>query len=121
MKYLRTSHYVEKSFEGKPSFIVVLQNEDSEDISYISNGCVFVELNDKNIKKLIRAYDCKSYIDELLESPIDSDSSIKCASHMFRNADGLKSVELSLPQATDCSSLLRGCNLTIHEVKINWL
>ena len=55
MKFKTVTHYVEKSFEDKPSFIIVLEDLDTgKEISYISNGCQFVEQTKDNINKLIK-------------------------------------------------------------------
>lgn len=121
MKYVKTTHYVEKSFEDKPSFIIVLKNTDNKEIPFISNGCQFVELNDKNIEKLIQDYDCKEYIDQLLESTLESTDNLKNVRHMFKGCTSLESVELSLPSATDCWGLLEGCTFSEDLIKFNYV
>ena len=62
MKFKTVTHYVEKSFEDKPSFVIVLEDlETGKETSYISNGCQFVENTEDNIKRLVKNYVCKVY------------------------------------------------------------
>ena len=49
MKFVKILHYVESSFEGKPSFVL----EMSDGKEYISNGCVWKENTQANLHKLI--------------------------------------------------------------------
>lgn len=65
MKFVKIMNYVKYSFEGKPSFVLLM----SDGKEYISNGCVFVEKAQKNIDKIIKKYDCGNYLDELFEEP----------------------------------------------------
>lgn len=110
MKYVRTSHYVEKSYDGLPSFIIILKDDNKEEISFISNGCVFLEVNQSNLEFLISKYDCKEYIDKLLSSPIKSDSEITNARFMFWNSKELKEIDIELPNATNCTFSLIECS-----------
>jgi hypothetical protein len=122
MKYVRTSHYVEKSYEDKPSFIIILDDNGVEK-SFISNGCQFKELTDDNIEWLISKYDCKEYIQELLGNPIEGGDDITDAGFMLQGSTQLTEVSLYLPKARDCSSLLDGCtsltkvNLSLPKAK----
>ena len=74
--------YIEKSFEGKPSFLLKIDGKE-----YISNGCVFEENTKENINYLIIKYDCKGFIDELLNSKdIESLLEVTNMSYMFWGA-----------------------------------
>jgi len=88
MKFKTVTHYVENSFEGKPSFIVVLEDLNTgEEKSYISNGCVFVENTLENVETLLYEYDCFYDLDELFNSEIDSLDVIRYGEHMLRNSN----------------------------------
>lgn len=68
MKFEKILHYVECSYEDKPSFILLM----SDGKEYISNGCVFIENTTENRCLLIDDYDCESELFELIESgPIE--------------------------------------------------
>jgi surface protein len=74
--------YIETSDVGKPSFLIEIDG-----VEFISNGCVFIENTKENIDDLLKEYDCKVYIDELLNSKdIESLSKVTNMSHMFRGA-----------------------------------
>ena len=122
MKYVRTSHYVAKSYGNKPSFIIILDDNGVEK-PFISNGCQFLELTDDNINKLTCKYNCDSYIKELLDTPIKNDDCITDARSMFQGCTSLRGVNLSLPQAIYCDYILMGCpslicvNLSLPKAK----
>lgn len=116
MRYVRTSHYVEKSYARKPSFTIVLQNDNNEEISFISNGCVFLEMNESNLNYLISRYNCKECVDELLNSPIENDSEIVNADYMFWNAKELTEIYICLPNATVCTLFFRSCPSLVSAV-----
>ena len=68
MKFIEIKKYIAKSFEGKPSFIIVLEEEGTLK-EFIYNGCVFKENTEDNIKALIEEFDCEFFLEELLNSP----------------------------------------------------
>ena len=53
MKLIKILHYVENSFGGKPSFVILM----SDGKEYISNGCVWKENTKENVAELIEKYD----------------------------------------------------------------
>jgi len=74
--------YIEKSFEGKPSFLIEIDG-----VEFISNGCVFKENTKENIESLVEKYNSKVYIDELLSSKdIESLLEVTNMYSMFRGA-----------------------------------
>jgi len=82
MKFIKITHYVEKSYEDKPSFVILM----SDDKEYISNGCVFVENTPENINELIETYDCEYFIDELMNTAPIEMKDVVDARHMFNNS-----------------------------------
>ena len=110
MKFVRIKKYVKKSYEGKPSFIIELEDDNSVVKEYISNGCVFLENTEENIKYLINEFNCKDYLEELFNSSELKDYSdiIDCR-HLLEGCPSLTEVTLILPNATGCFSMLYDC------------
>ena len=79
MKLLKILHYVESSFDYLPSFVLLM----SDNKEYISNGCVFIENNEDNIKYLIDEYYCKEHLEELFASDSREMSEITDADVFF--------------------------------------
>jgi hypothetical protein len=110
MKFKTVTHYVEKSFEDKPSFIIVLEDlKTGKEISYISNGCQFVEQTEGNINELISEYDCEEYLKELLDSKITDLSVITDGYYMFFGCTNLQQFTVELPNLTDGCGMFEGC------------
>ena len=105
MKFIKLLKYVECSFEDKPSFVILM----SDGKEYISNGCVFIENTQKNINSLIRRYDCKSYLEELLNSKEIDISEISNVRYMFAGCKALTSFSSELPKVTNASFMFQGC------------
>ncbi len=111
MKFKTVTHYVEKSFEGKPSFVIVLQDlVTNKETSYISNGCQFVENTKENIQKLVIEYNCEQYIKELFNSPINSLDVIIDGRLMFNGCSSLQQFTSNLPNLENGSCMFNGCS-----------
>ena len=109
MKFHSIKKYIKSSFQGKPSFLIELDN-DGVIREYISNGCTFIENTAENIEAIVKKYNCRSFIDELLNSDvIDNYKCITDARHMFRGSEEITELTLSLPNAEYCDYMLRGC------------
>ena len=100
--------YVKSSFVGKPSFLIVIDK-----IEYISNGCVFVENTQSNIDELIKKYDCKKYLDELLSSEWKDFSVITDATSMFWNCTSLTSFDSDISNVSNARSMFWNCMFSI--------
>lgn len=109
MHLLNIKHYVEKSFRDKPSFVL----EMSDGKTYISNGCVFVEMSAANIEFLINKYDCKMYIDALLASTSTEMSSVTDARFMFRGCKILTTFNNDMSSVINASHMFYGCETLI--------
>lgn len=115
----KITHYVEKSFEGKPSFIVVLEDEKGVETSYISNGCTFEENTEKNRDKLIEKYNCKEQLEELLNSELDDYSKIINGRFMFYGCKSLTTFNVELPKLVDGEYMFGDCtSLTEFSVEL---
>ena len=126
MKFHSIKKYIKSSFQGKPSFLIELDN-DGVIREYISNGCTFIENTAENIEAIVKKYNCRSFIDELLNSDvIDNYKCITDARHMFRGSEEITELTLSLPKAVDCRCMLNGCSslvkltLSIPKAKFCW-
>ena len=112
MKFKTVTHYVEKSFEDKPSFVIVLEDLDTgKEISYISNGCQFVENTEENVGMLVEEYDCKVYLEELFDnkSKIENLDSIVNGSCMFSGCTNLTQFTSDLPNLVNGYYMFEGC------------
>ena len=96
--------YIEKSFEDKPSFLIKI-----EGVEYISNGCVFVENTAKNIELLYSQYDCKAYIQELLDVTWSDISNVTDTRYMFSGCTSLETFSSEIPNVTNAWGMFRGC------------
>ena len=123
MRFKTVTHYVEKSYQGRPSFIVVLEDiATGIETSYISSGCDFVENTEVNIEALVSEYDCKEALDLLLNSPITSLKSITNGRSMFRGCDSLTEFKADLSSLTNGSSMFSYCDsLTEFEADLSSL
>jgi len=105
-------HYAEKSFMGKPSFII--QNEG---VKYLSNGDTFIEGTEENISKLINKHRWGNYIDELFRSPCLDFANLTDGYSMFEGTQ-LSSFEVALPNLTDGRYMFYGTPLSSFEVAL---
>ena len=98
--------YVENSYKNGPSFLIEMDG-----IEYLSNGCVFIENTKENIEELVERYNCKNYIDELLNSKdIEDISEVTNMSFMF---NGIKYFNQNISNwdvsnVTDMSFMFQG-------------
>ena len=95
MKLVKIKHYVESSFEGKPSFVL----EMSDGKEYISNGCVWKENTQANIDDLINQHDCKADLDELFASKSIEMGEVTDAHGMFSHSQ-LTKFSSKMPKVT---------------------
>ncbi len=109
MKFIKCTHYVESSFEGKPSFILLMDDEGVEK-SFISNGCQFVEDTEYNRNILVNKYDCLEYLEELNKSSLDNHNSLTNGDHMFDGCN-LTSFDVELPNLTKGICMFDDCSL----------
>jgi hypothetical protein len=116
MKFIKCTHYVESSFEGKPSFILLMKYQGIEK-TFISNGCQFVEDTEKNRNILIDKYDCIDYLKELDKSPLATHSKITNGSYMFEGCN-LTSFDVELPNLINGSCMFYDCNLTSFDAEL---
>ena len=110
MKFIKIVNYVEDSYEGKPSFVLLM----SDNKEYISNGCVFVENTDANIKELIEEFDCKSMLEELFNSPSIDISSVTDSRSMFEGCTSLVEFSSDLSSVTNSSYMFCGCTSLVE-------
>ena len=96
MKFVKILNYVENSYEGSPSFVILM----SDGKEYISNGCVFIEKTLDNIDFLIEEYDCESSLDELFEAPGIDISELVDGRGMFWGCSELTEFNHDLPNLT---------------------
>jgi len=104
MKQDKILHYVKNSFEGKPSFVLLM----SDGKEYISNGCVFVENTQENKDRLIEEHGCSEELDALFDSPSLDNEDLTDGRCMYRGCTGLTSTS-EYPNLTDGSWMYRGC------------
>ena len=105
MKFVSILHYVEMSYGGKPSFVILM----SDGKEYISNGCVFVENNQENIDQLIQKYSCKSFLDELFDSPPLPIEELVDGRSMFRGCKSLTEFNIDLPNLVNGQGMFFCC------------
>jgi len=100
MKPIEITHFVEQSYEGKPSFVILM----SDGKEYISNGCVFVENTPSNRSRLIDIHDCENELDALLKAPGISWEDLEDGSNLFYNCE-------SLTEPADTPNLVNGSGM----------
>ena len=105
MELIQIKHYVENSFEGKPSFVLAMP--DGKD--YVSNGCVFVEATEENLANLRSEYDCAEYLEELFKSDSIALKDVTDARCMFDGCKSLTSFSAEMPSVTDARCMFDGC------------
>jgi len=104
MKPVSILHYVEKSFEGKPSFVILM----SDSKEYISNGYVFIENTESNRKHLVEEYDCADFLSDLFSSPPMPNDELTNASFMYGGCTSLTTPG-DHPLVTDARWMYDGC------------
>jgi len=116
MELISIDHYVEKSFEGKPSFVLLM----SDGKQYISNGCVFEEMTDRQIKRLTRVYKCDEEMQKLLDSPHIELHNVVNTSYMFSGCTSLTVFKGNLSKAIRTEYMFSGCtSLTSFKEDLN--
>jgi len=136
MKFVKLLKHVDVSFEGKPSFLLLME-VDGNHKEFISNGCVFVENTEESRKKLIRKHSCEEELHGLLNSPntdisdvrdgrymfhgcyeltnfVADLSSLKDGRHMFGRCESLTHFEADLGSLENGSCMFWGCNSLTH-------
>ncbi len=109
MNLVKVLKYVETSFEGKPSFKLLM----SDGKIYISNGCVFIEDTEENRLSLIEKFNCEKYLVELDNSELVGFESVTNTSYMFYGCTNLTSFDSGMSDVTNASYMFYGCtNLT---------
>ena len=110
MKFIKLLKYVESSYEGKPSFVILM----SDNREYISNGCVFVENCEASIKRLIRKYNCEAELNELFSSQEVGIGKITNSSLMFDGCTSLVEFSGDLSSVTNSRCMFRGCTSLVE-------
>ena len=105
MKFVKILNYVENSYEGSPSFVILM----SDGKEYISNGCVFIEKTQKNITKLIILHECEKELDELFESPGIEINELVDAGGMFRGCESLTEFTHDMPNLVNGTLMFSRC------------
>jgi len=105
MKFEKIVNYVESSFGDKPSFVLLMSNGRE----YISNGCVFVENTEDNIDELNKIFECKEFIDELLDAPGCSIYDIADARYMFRGCGSITEFNEDMPNTIAATGMFIDC------------
>ena len=104
---MKILNYVEVSFEGKPSFIILMD----DGLEYISNGCVFVGNTEKNLSNLCKKYACEAYISELRNAPSIEFKNLTNASYMFSHSN-LTDFSSDMSNITNASYMFSHSSLT---------
>jgi len=109
MKFVKLLKHVDVSFEGKPSFLLLMEL-DGNHKEFISNGCVFVENTEESRKKLIRKHSCEEELHGLLNSPNTDISDVRDGRHMFGRCESLTHFEADFSSLKDGSCMFWGCD-----------
>ena len=119
LKALEILHYVKDSYEGKPSFIFLMEDiETGEKSEWISNGCQFVENNVEDIRQLKAEFDCDDELDELLTAPSIDWSDLIDGSHAFLGCESLIEFGHQLPNLTNGSFMFQRTQLESWDVEL---
>jgi hypothetical protein len=111
--FIKVLHYVEKSFDNKPSFIIEMS-----DGEYISNGCLFAK-NTKEIKAyLMSEYVCKEELNELLNAPPIEMKDLVNGNYMFDGCYALTEWTEALPQLENGDCMFYHARLTKWNVEL---
>ena len=113
MKFVKLLKHVDVSFEGKPSFLLLMEL-DGNHKEFISNGCVFVENTEENRKKLIRKHSCEEELHGLLNSPNTDISDVRDGRYMFHGCYELTNFVADLGSLENGSCMFWGCNSLTH-------
>jgi len=109
MKFVKLLKHVDVSFEGKPSFLLLMEL-DGNHKEFISNGCVFVENTEESRKKLIRKHSCEEELHGLLNSPNTDISDVRDGRCMFYGCKSLTHFEADFSSLKDGSCMFWGCD-----------
>ena len=113
MKFVKLLKHVDVSFEGKPSFLLLMEL-DGNHKEFISNGCVFVENTEESRKKLIRKHSCEEELHGLLNSPNTDISEVRDGFDMFYGCNSLTHFEADLGSLKDGRGMFEGCKSLTH-------
>ena len=113
MKFVKLLKHVDVSFEGKPSFLLLMEL-DGNHKEFISNGCVFVENTEESRKKLIRKHSCEEELHGLLNSPNTDISDVRDGRYMFHGCYELTNFVADLGSLENGSCMFWGCNSLTH-------
>lgn len=93
MKFVKLLKYVEKSYGGTPSFLILM----SDNKEYISNGCTFIENTQENRDYLVNKFDCSIHLDKLLNAKDASLEDVVDGRYMFWGCENLVVFEGDMP------------------------
>jgi len=113
MKFVKLLKHVDVSFEGKPSFLLLMEL-DGNHKEFISNGCVFVENTEESRKKLIRKHSCEEELHGLLNSPNTDISDVRDGRYMCHGCYELTNFVADLGSLENGSCMFWGCNSLTH-------
>ncbi len=83
MKPVKIVNYLKDSFEGKPSFIILM----SDNIKYISNGCIFAPISER--RAIEKRYNCKERMAELFAADGIDDNELEASDRMYKGCKGI--------------------------------
>ncbi len=112
MKFVKVLSYIEKSFKGKPSFLILM----SDGKEYISNGCKFLENTQGNRDSLVESYSCAEELYVLLEGSCVDFKSITNTFCMFYGCPDIEEFEEDLGHVTYDRWMFRFCKYVYKEV-----
>lgn len=104
MKFIKVTHYVPVSYDGKPSFIILMDGK-----VFISIDIEFIEDTPENREYLIDVYGCEEYLDELDNSCIDNHDSITTANYMMFGCEEVTEFEFIAPNLENANYMLDEC------------
>ncbi|HHL35197.1 MAG TPA: hypothetical protein ENJ30_12610 [Desulfobulbaceae bacterium] len=105
MRPVEIVHYVERSYEGKPSFVILM----SDGKEYVSNGCVFLENTWEKRARLISWYDCEVELRKLLKIPGIGWDELVNGQYMFRGCKALTEPAIT-PKLENGANMYYGCS-----------
>ncbi len=113
MKFVKVMAYIEKSFKGKPSFLILM----SDGKEYISNGCKFLENTEGNRNALVEDYNCAGELHVLLQEQGHVDfKRITNTMCMFYGCPNIEEFEEDLGHVTYDRWMFRFCKYSHKEV-----
>lgn len=112
MKFVKVLAYIEKSFKGKPSFLILM----SDGKEYISNGCKFLENTQRNRDSLVESYDCAEELHLLLQESCEDFKRVTNTSCMFYGCPDIEEFEEDLEHVIYDRWMFRFCKYSHKEV-----